>query len=264
MKKKLLLLLFFTALKCIAQNGPTYLFGKIYDDLGTLPNAHIINLTTNKATYSNDNGAFKIKATLKDSLKITSIGFKTLIFSIKNTHFGISENKFILEKEIYELDEVAIKKHNLTGSLTSDLKQTPKDKKAAALAKTMDFSIVNMKAKTKDDYIDKRVRPPIAKTDPIIPGAGTKANMPFKHSERLWALRRELAFKNSLPSKLLSDFGEAFFFKELKIPKNKYHHFLEYCIPLGIEKLYQEDNLLAVIKILRKEHTGYLKLIKKE
>lgn len=264
MKKKLLLCLFFIALKCIAQNNPTYLFGKIYDELGTLPNAHIINLTTNKATYSNDKGAFKIKVTLKDSLKITSVGFKTFIFSIKNTHFGIAENKFILEKEVYELDEVTIKKHNLTGSLTSDLKQTPKDKKAAALAKTMDFSKVNMKAKTKDDYIDKRVRPPIVKTDPVIGGAGASVPMPFKASEKLWALRRDLAFKESLPSKLLSDFGEAFFFKELKIPKNKYHHFLEYCIPLGIEKLYQEDNLLEVIKILRKEHTSYLKLIKKE
>lgn len=268
MNKKLLLILIFISIKCISQSTTKYVFGVLYDEMETLPGAHIINATSNKATYSNDNGEFKIRATLKDTLKITSVGFKTLTFSVKNTHFGISENKFFLKKNIYELDEITIKKHNLIGSLSSDLKQTPEDKKANALAKTMDFSKVDMKAKTKDDYIDVYVRPPSAETDPTrlngVSGSGAKAVMPFKYSEKLWALRRELAFKESFPSKLISDFGESFFFKELKIPVEKYHHFLEYCNPLNIEELYQKGNLLEVIKILRKEHTSYLKLIKKE
>ncbi len=266
MNKKLLLILLVISIKCISQSSTKYVFGVLYDEMGTLPGAHIINATSNKATYSNDNGEFKIKAALKDTLKITSVGFKTLTFSVKNTHFGISENKFILKKDIYELDEITIKKHNLIGSLSSDLKQTPEDKKANALAKTMDFSKVNMKAKTKDDHIDTYVRPPKAETDPTqaFATAGSSVSMPFKYSEKLWALRRKLAFKESFPSKLISDFGESFFFKELKIPVEKYHHFLEYCNPLGIEELYQKGNLLEVIKILRKEQIGYLKLIKKE
>ena len=123
-----------------------------------------------------------------------------------------------------------------------------------------------MKIVEADDYIDKRVRPQINETDPTraFAGAGTSVYIPFKHSERLWALRRNLAYKKSFPYKILSELGEKFFFDELKIPVEKYFHFLEYCNPLGIEKLYKKGKTLEVIKILRQEHVTYLDIIKKE
>ena len=266
MEKKLLIILILFSIKFIAQNDRKVFYGKVYDDLGPLSNAHIINNTSLKATFSNENGEFKIFVKENDSLTFTSISYKTVTLSIKLTHLGITETNIFLKKENYELDEIEIKKHNLTGSLALDFKQTPEDKKANALAKTMDFSKVNMKANTKDDYIDTRVRPPIVETDPIsiAAGAGASVSMPFGYSKKLWALRRELAFKESMPAKLLSELGEDFFFKKLKIPVEKYTQFLNYCNPLGIEKLYQERKLLEVIKILRNEHLEYLKILKNE
>ncbi|TYP99157.1 hypothetical protein C7447_102476 [Tenacibaculum adriaticum] len=266
MKQKLLFILLLIFVKSFSQDKRNFFYGKIYDDLGVLANAHIINLNTKQATYSNNQGKFRVFASINDSLKVTSVGYKTTFLLVKTTHFGINENKINLEKEIYELDEVFVKNNNLSGSLETDFKQTPKDLKGEALTKTMDFSKVNMKAKTSDDYIDQRVRPNIVRTDPNLDfvGAGVGFVMPFKYSERLWALRKDLAFKKSIPAKLLSELGEKFFFEELKIPIEKYYHFLEYCNPLGIEKLYKNGNVLEVIKILRKEHVQYLELIKKE
>lgn len=260
-----LIILFLFSLKMISQNGRKTFYGKVLDELGALENAHIVNLNSKQASYSTQNGEFKISVKINDSLKFTSIGYKTKLLVIKPIHLGINETNILLEKEIYELDEIEIKNHNLTGSLALDFKQTPKDKRAEALANTMDFSKVNMKAKTKDDHIDRHIRPPMVQTDPTenFVGAGSKFIMPFKYSEKLWALRKELAFKKSMPAKLLAELGEKFFFQDLKIPVEKYYHFLEYCNPLGIEKLYQEKKTLEVIKILRKEHVSYLKTIKK-
>ena len=40
----------------------------------------------------------------------------------------------------YELDEVVLKRNDLDGFLSLDLKKTPEDRKAEALKRTMDLS----------------------------------------------------------------------------------------------------------------------------
>jgi hypothetical protein len=88
--------------------------------------------------------------------------------------------------------------------------------------------------------------------------------IPFQNSAKLWALRKDLAQKKAFPYKILSELGEKFFFDELKIPLDKYFHFLEYCNTLNIETLHKDGKLLEVIKILRTESISYHKIIKKE
>ncbi len=58
--------------------------------------------------------------------------------------------------------------------------------------------------------------------------------------------------KENFHELLKRELDEDFFFKELKIPPEKYYHFLEYYNPLGIEKLYKEHEVLKLIKVLRK------------
>jgi hypothetical protein len=152
------------------------------------------------------------------------------------------------------------------GRLGIDTKNVPTNKKDSLLKNVMDFSKVNMNVVEGNDYIDERVRPPINNTDPTarFAGAGGGVSIPFKGSERLWALRKDLAQKKAFPYKILSELGEKFFFDELKISVDKYFHFLEYCNPLGIEDLHKKGKLLEVIKILRTESVSYRKIIKKE
>lgn len=239
--------------------------GTITDDLGVVSGAHIINKTTNTATYSLNDGSFSISSKENDTILISYVGYKTKTIILNKTHFGIKKSEFKLSKDVVELNEIELKRHNLLGSLALDVKQTPEDYKAKALKNTMDFSNVDMKAKTKDDHIDKFVRPHIVETDPtkkLSLGAGAKIGMPFKYSERLWALRKELAFKESFPEKLLHEFGEEFFFQKLKIPVDKYTQFIDYCSFLNIENLYKQNKKLEIIKIFTLEHKKFLESIK--
>ncbi len=240
--------------------------GIVTDSLGVVKNAHIINLQTNIGAFSKDDGSFTLPVKLGDSLKISSVQHKTDFviiggFSIKTKRINI-----FLQNLIYELDEFELKKHNLLGILGIDQKNVPTDKRDSILRKNMDLSKVDMRVVEEDDYIDKRVRPNMVRTDPNLGfvGAGTSIGIAWKHSEKYWALLRELAHKESLPGKLLSDLGGKFFFEDLKIPVERYYHFLEYCNPLGIEDLYKEGKLIEVIKILEQENTGYLKIIEEE
>jgi len=268
MLKKLLyfffLCLFFEG---ISQIDRKKLQGKIHDDLGSLPNIHVINTTTKMATYTDEDGAFSIFAIQNDTLKITAIGYKTLIIKVENKHLGIATNIFKMTKDVIELDEVEVKKHYLTGSLTSDVKNTPKDYRKENLKKTMDFSKIDMTLKSKDDHIDRHVRPPIVQTDPLqlknmLPIISS--HIPFKHSEKLWVSRKDISFKKAFPNKLFAHYGKDFFYQKLKIPPKKYTLFIQYCSFSGIEELFKKKKHLEVIKVLRKESVEYLKTLKKQ
>ncbi len=268
MIKKLLLITFFFINTFIffSQEKNKIISGKVLDSLGIVKNANIINLNTNQGTFSNDDGLFRIFVSEGDTLKLSSVQHISKKISITKTIIESKKIDIYLKSNIYILDEIELKRHNLSGSLGIDTKTVPTNKKDSLLRDVMDFSKINMKIVEADDYIDKRVRPQINETDPTakFAGVGGKAIIPFKHSERLWALRRKLAQKKAFPYKILSELGDNFFFESLKIPIDKYFHFLEYCNPLGIEKLHEEGKLLEVIKILRTESIPYHKIIKND
>ncbi|MGJ8760919.1 MAG: carboxypeptidase-like regulatory domain-containing protein [Polaribacter sp.] len=260
--KLLQLYVFILASNSLAQQ--VLINGKVIDSLGIIKNANIINLKTNQGTFSSDDGTFRIYVSQGDSLRISSIQYVTRKFYVTKQNIN---NKFIIIKlkpSTYVLDEFELKKHNLTGRLGIDLKEVPTDKRDSLLRKVMDFSNVNLKRAEEDDYIDKRVRPQKVETDPtqFFGGAGAKIVIPFKDKESL--LNKELKRKKEVPYKILSELGEPFFFEELKIPKDNYFHFLDYCNPLDIERLHKEGNILELIKIFQKESMPYLQIIKKE
>lgn len=248
----------------MAQKKQTFIYGKVLDSVGVVKNANILNISTKKGTFSNDQGEFRMYVSVGDTLRVSSVQHDISVsvisqYNIESKHFAIR-----LRKKTYVLDEIILKRHNLVGTLTTDSKQTPEDKKEKALKNTMDFSNVNMSKPVEADHIDKNVRPHVVRTDPnqSFMGAGTKVGFAFKYSEKLWALRRKVDFQKKFPALLLEELGTAFFYEDLKIPKDKYHHFLEFCNPLGIENLYLQERKLEVIKILKEESIAYHKILK--
>ncbi len=256
-------LLFFVMCSFVltAQDIKKPIYGMVKDTLGKVIQATIFNKKTYEGATTNDFGVFTIYARQGDSIQISSVGYSTKTIKASARFFNTKLNEIVLKEKTYILDEVIIK-NALIGTLSIDLKKTPEDKKRNALKNTMDFSEVNMKVALDDDHIDKKVRPPVNNTDPNgqFVGASVKVIIPFKYSERLWALRRNLAFKESLPEELKMVLGDDFFYQELKIPEDQYYNFLEYCNPLGIETLYKNGKVLDVIKILIKESKSFLLL----
>lgn len=261
-------LLFFCLIQFVAFSQEKYkvLSGRVIDSSGVVKNATVVNLSTKHGTSTNDNGVFEIFVSRNDSLRISSIQHIPKKIGINQAIFNSKTITIELTQITYELTEFEIKRHNLSGILGIDSKNVPKNQRDSLLKSNMDFSKINMDAKIDDDYIDSKVRPPVVLSDPNSKflGAGAAASIPFKGSQKLWALRKELNQKQNLPYKLLSQLGYKFFFEDLKIPPDNYFHFLEYCNPLGIEKLHKQGKMLEVIKILQTQSVSYLKIIKKE
>lgn len=185
---------------------------------------------------------------------------------VNSSHFGLEDNFYTLKKEVIELNEVLINSNQLIGSIYSDIKEVPEDLAALRSKGALNLSKINMNRiviSTIDDIERSKAPNMRIQTDPTarFAGIGMTSGVLDKHSIKLKALRRELSYKENFPSQLLAEFGTHFFFDELKIPKSKYYHFLEYCNPLGIEVLYKQGKTLQVIQILKQEHKTYLTLL---
>jgi hypothetical protein len=264
-KKTLLVFLLLLAFTCFSQERRNLILGKVTDSLSTVKNANIINLKTNQGTFSSDNGEFRMFVRNGDSLRISSIQHITRFILINKKDVTTKFLDIQLRDNTFVLDTFELKRHHLFGRLGVDSKSVPFNKKDSLLRERMDFSKINMNVVAPNDHIDA-MKPPLNNADPTarFAGVGAGVTIPFKDSARLWALRKKLARKKAFPYKIMSELGEKFFFEQLKIPVERYFHFLEYCNSLGIENLHKDKRILDIIKIFQTESKTYLEIIKND
>ncbi len=112
--RKLILLLLLNFAFCSLTSGQNEnqqynLFGKVNDDTGsTLSEVNIINLSRLTGTTTNDVGLFGIHVKERDTVQISAIGFKTVLF-IAPTPTGSDLYKtFTVFKDTVNLSEVII------------------------------------------------------------------------------------------------------------------------------------------------------------
>lgn len=265
MIKKLLFLLFIISQNTNAQHVRKKLYGRVTDNLGALENIHIINMNTKKATYTNLEGQFLTFARVNDTLKITSIGYKTKFILLKLNDFSVLGKDIKLEKETIVLDEVELKNHNLTGYLANDIKQVPEDRIEKIVSTVVnDIKSIDFHAPAIDlnDHISQKVRPQIVIVDPIdkvnssITAIGI-FNLFRKKKKRTINTEKKIS-NEQLPDALLSYYGKYFFTESLKIPANKIDNFIQYCSYKNILQLYQSKSFLELTNVLRKESVTYL------
>lgn len=246
----------------------TKIIGKVIDSLSIVKNAHILNLNTNIGTYTNDFGEFEMEVNLGDFIEISSVQHKKTQLKIVNT---IIKNKFVaisLTFETYILDEIIVKKHNLSGSLSVDVLKVPRDtiqelvKKIVDDIKNIDFS---KPYKEEFDHIDKHVKPPLVIVDPIdkVQGVffGTYINLgKGKNESYRLSLSKKLENKAKFATTILKELGEDFFYNKLKIPEKYYHNFIDFCTYKGVEELYKKGNILELIRIFNEQSIAYHKI----
>ena len=131
MKTKIfLIVLIFFSTNLLAQKNKFWLYGKLKDSSSVVKNANIINLKTNKGTFSNDFGDYKIVVSVGDTLQFSSVQHKTIYRVINNFIYRSEVLDVFMINSRYELDEVVLKRNDLDGFLSLDLKKTPEDRRA--------------------------------------------------------------------------------------------------------------------------------------
>lgn len=265
LKKILFLLLIYFPLFLGAQNKKVLLKGKTIDSLGIIKNVNIVNLKTKQGTFSNDQGLFRIYASKGDTLLFSSIQHisKKIIVSTKNIQ--TKEINILLKSNVYALNEITLKKNNLKGILTIDIKALPKSKRDSVLKDNLNFSNVNLNDVDLRIDDNKRAMPPITIVDPNkkFEGLNLLGFLSLK-KKRFKPIIKDNFDKNEIPNKLLTELGEDYFFKTLKIPRQQYQHFLEFCDLPKIQNLYKKGKLLQIIQVFQDKSVTYLKIVHKK
>lgn len=90
----------------------TELKGKVNADMFNLDGIYVINLKTEKASITDEQGYFSIKAMVGDTLMFSSVQYKALKIPLTNEHFN---KKLLFVKMVpvmNQLNEVVIKRYN--------------------------------------------------------------------------------------------------------------------------------------------------------
>ena len=228
-------------------------------------NSHIVNLSTNEGTVSDDEGKFTIKVKKGDWIQISNIQFHSKKLRITNGSFKARFLRIFLLPIMNQLEEVVLKK-KMKGVLSLDRINVQKDTIADQMKSIVDYimgigfdNIMKMGIGKDERHLAKPTVTPGQL--PGFKGVGGSATIPYADLKKKRADRKFISFKERFPLELIKIFGEHFFFERLKIPKDKYYHFIEYCTPLGIEQLYRNKKHLDVLKTLLKAGKSYLLLL---
>ena len=90
-----------------------------------LESVHVINLNKVIGTITDQDGKFRIAATVNDTLYLTYLGFKPQKVRVTNDMFRIKDTKIFLTELAYALEEVIVMPYQLTGYLEIDIKNLP-------------------------------------------------------------------------------------------------------------------------------------------
>jgi hypothetical protein len=101
--------------------------GTIINDNTLLPisNANVINVNKVKGTVSDASGYFELEASINDTLHIILLGYQTLRVRVTNDWLKNGKAKIQLTEKAIALEEVVVRKYNLTGYLEVDSKLIP-------------------------------------------------------------------------------------------------------------------------------------------
>lgn len=101
--------------------------GIIINDNNKLPlsNVNIININKVKGATTDSKGFFEIEVSPSDTLHLSLLGFQSLRIRVTNDWIKNKTTKIQLTEKAIALEEVVIKRYNLTGYLEVDSKLIP-------------------------------------------------------------------------------------------------------------------------------------------
>ena len=247
----LLFLMIFSFSAIFSQNDRKMLYGKIIADSLSTENIHIVNKTSKKGTTSNAFGEFQMPVKTNDMLLFSAIQFEEKMMIISAKEIKTHKLIILLKASINELDEVALKKHSLTGILKNDIENASLKNHVDEF--TLDLPNAGKAPVTEVDFINREINF-YAKGGSITKLYGWISGEK-KKLKKLKTLETEKMMLDNI-RKLITD---TYFTETLKIKKEDIPAFIEYCKPKGIIKLYKENNKMKVIDILLNQSKNFKK-----
>jgi len=124
-----LFFLLLLSLSASAQDNPVSqkVSGTIVNDNTLLPisNANVININKVKGVVTNSKGNFELEVSVSDTLHISILGYQSLRIRVTNDWLKNGTAKIMLTEKAVALEEIIVRRYDLTGYLEIDTKLIP-------------------------------------------------------------------------------------------------------------------------------------------
>lgn len=233
--------------------------GRVLNDSIDKAYLHILNLTTQQGTITNEGGIFTIPVHLQDTLFVSAVQLKHKRIVITPEIFSRKQIEFHLEEEVNDLPEVTVSDINLSGILGADARNSgvekPFDPAAAGLPV---YTGPTLTVEERQLYTAQNSSAGTVNVDALINAFSGRTKM-LKKRVALSKMERRV-------QKAREVFTDSMYTRQFKIPYELIDDFVHFVFE-GKEwrlKYVESNNALELIKMLQKLAPEYLAFKKEE
>lgn len=250
MRSDILLFVLCSTTSIVAQTGVSKnLDGRVYSTDGDVAATHVLNLTTQRATITDENGFFTIIVHLNDTLEFSAVQYQKKIIVVNTS---ILESKFIsigLDDVVNELDEVTVTPYNLSGDIQKDLKTLELDPVVTASTLGLPNAYIRIPTKAERELLVATASP-VMSFDPLINAITGRTKM----------LKDRVA-RNKLydrTKRVREFFADSIYQQELGIPYEKIDDFMYFCeVDNTFQQIVDTHDQIQLWEYLRQKSIRY-------
>jgi len=253
MNKHVFFLLFFFLISTFV--GAQSLFskkieGRVYSNDGDVAATTVQNISTNKATITDIDGFFQIRANLNDTLLFSAVQFKKKEIVVSREILQQRLFNVKLEDALTELDEVVVTPYNLSGDITKDIGVLKTEPVVTASTLGLPNAYVLPITKAERELFEATSGSGLIPLNPILNGISGRTKM----------LKKRVA-RNKLYSRterVKEFYADSLFRIDLKIPEEKIDDLLYFCeVDTAFQTIVDTHDRLKIWEFIRKKSLLY-------
>lgn len=203
------------------QQGETRLTGKVMQEGRPVPDVHIMNVSRELATISDEAGAFTILARTGDTLYFSAVQLKRKTLTVTEAMLMSLEILVPLEEFVNELDEVVVRPYNLSGDISRDIARMPAEQVYVAATLGLPNAYAKPLTQAERMLFEATSGSGLVPLNPILNAISGRTG---RLKKILAAERRE-----NRTQRIRNYYPDSLFTGELRIPSDKIDDFMYFC-----------------------------------
>ena len=226
------------------------LTGQVVHGDKAVPDVHIMNTTSSRATISDAMGNFSISANPYDTILFSAVQFKRKVLVISPAMLQSKKVVVPLDEFVNELDEVILRPYDLSGDLTRDMGRINTGQIVTASTQGLPNSYVVPITQAERKLHEATTGGSGIPLNPIINAISGRT----KYLKKVLATERKYA----RTGRVRDFYADSLFVKELQIPAAKIDDFMYYCeVDVSFDEIVDTHDRLQIWEYLKRKSFVY-------
>jgi hypothetical protein len=225
------------------------LSGRVMQEAQPVPDVHILNISAERATITDENGYFSLLARVGDTIYFSAVQLRRKFLNVTPEMLE-SEIIVPLEEFVNELDEVVVRPFDLSGDIARDLRQMPAEKPVVASTLGLPNAYVKPPTQVERKIHEATTGGGIVPLNPVLNAITGRT----RYLKKILAAERKLARTN----RVREFYPDSLFVYELRIPAHKIDDFMYYCeIDTAFSREVDTADRLRIWEYLKRKGEEY-------